>query len=62
MRRIASAEAERTAGLTGFATTVARNLFKLMAYKDEYEVAGSTRSHSSASGSPRSSTTSGGLR
>jgi indolepyruvate ferredoxin oxidoreductase len=39
VRRIASAEAERTAGLTGLATTVARNLFKLMAYKDEYEVA-----------------------
>jgi indolepyruvate ferredoxin oxidoreductase len=39
VRRVASAEAERTTGLAGLATTVARNLFKLMAYKDEYEVA-----------------------
>ena len=34
-----AAEAERTPGMTGFAEAVARYLFKLMAYKDEYEVA-----------------------
>src|SRR5216683_3318313 len=41
-RRIAAAraaEAARTPGTTGFAEAVARYLFKLMAYKDEYEVA-----------------------
>jgi indolepyruvate ferredoxin oxidoreductase len=37
--RVADAEARRTPNATGFAKTVARNLFKLMAYKDEYEVA-----------------------
>ena len=34
-----AAEREKTAGLEGFADAVARNFFKLMAYKDEYEVA-----------------------
>jgi indolepyruvate ferredoxin oxidoreductase len=34
-----AAEATRTPGMTGFAEAVARYLFKLMAYKDEYEVA-----------------------
>jgi len=34
-----SAEAARTPGKTGLADAVARYLFKLMAYKDEYEVA-----------------------
>ena len=33
------AEAEKTPGMSGFADAVARYLFKLMAYKDEYEVA-----------------------
>jgi indolepyruvate ferredoxin oxidoreductase len=33
------AEAEKTPGVSGFADAVARYLFKLMAYKDEYEVA-----------------------
>jgi len=37
--RIEAAERERTPGLSGLADAVARNLFKLMAYKDEYEVA-----------------------
>ncbi|HLJ72140.1 MAG TPA: DUF6537 domain-containing protein, partial [Roseiarcus sp.] len=37
--RIEAAERQRTPGLTGLAAAVARNLFKLMAYKDEYEVA-----------------------
>jgi indolepyruvate ferredoxin oxidoreductase len=34
-----AAETARTPGKTGFAEAVARYLFKLMAYKDEYEVA-----------------------
>jgi indolepyruvate ferredoxin oxidoreductase len=36
---IAAAESTRARGCTGLAEAVARNLFKLMAYKDEYEVA-----------------------
>jgi len=36
---IATAEIARARGRTGLADAVARNLFKLMAYKDEYEVA-----------------------
>jgi indolepyruvate ferredoxin oxidoreductase len=39
VRRVASAEQEKAGGLTGLAETVARSLYKLMAYKDEYEVA-----------------------
>ena len=39
VQRIAEAEARRTPGFTGLTEAVARNLFKLMAYKDEYEVA-----------------------
>ena len=38
VRRAAAAEA-RLSGASGFAIAVARNLYKLMAYKDEYEVA-----------------------
>ena len=37
--RVAAAEAKVTPGSTVLAETVARNLHKLMAYKDEYEVA-----------------------
>jgi indolepyruvate ferredoxin oxidoreductase len=37
--RIREAEARAVPGYTGLSETVARNLFKLMAYKDEYEVA-----------------------
>jgi indolepyruvate ferredoxin oxidoreductase len=37
--RAQRAEAERAKGMTGLAMTVARNYFKLLAYKDEYEVA-----------------------
>jgi len=36
---VRTAEAEKAPGRTGLAEAVARNLFKLMAYKDEYEVA-----------------------
>jgi indolepyruvate ferredoxin oxidoreductase len=36
---VARIEAERTPGETSIAEAYARNLFKLMAYKDEYEVA-----------------------
>ncbi|HWM81910.1 MAG TPA: indolepyruvate ferredoxin oxidoreductase family protein [Pseudolabrys sp.] len=39
VERARAAEAEKTPGKTGFAEAVARYLFKLMAYKDEYEVA-----------------------
>ena len=39
VRRAHVAEQERTPGHTEVAEAVARNLFKLMAYKDEYEVA-----------------------
>ena len=38
-RRAETAEHRQAAGAEGFAQAVARNLFKLMAYKDEYEVA-----------------------
>jgi indolepyruvate ferredoxin oxidoreductase len=37
--RVRRVEAERTPGLTGLSEAVARYAFKLMAYKDEYEVA-----------------------
>jgi len=37
--RVRKAEAERAPGQSGLADAVAFNLFKLMAYKDEYEVA-----------------------
>ncbi|MCC6466880.1 MAG: indolepyruvate ferredoxin oxidoreductase family protein, partial [Alphaproteobacteria bacterium] len=37
--RVQRAEADRAKGMTGLAQAVARNYFKLLAYKDEYEVA-----------------------
>jgi indolepyruvate ferredoxin oxidoreductase len=37
--RVRAVEAERTPGFTGLSEAVARYAFKLMAYKDEYEVA-----------------------
>jgi len=37
--RVEAAERERVPGRSGLAEAAARNLFKLMAYKDEYEVA-----------------------
>jgi indolepyruvate ferredoxin oxidoreductase len=37
--QIAAAERDRAKGLSGLAEAVAQNLYKLMAYKDEYEVA-----------------------
>ena len=39
VRAAEKAESDKAKGLTGFALSVARNLYKLMAYKDEYEVA-----------------------
>src|SRR5262249_43580422 len=39
VEKAAAVEAARTPGKTGLADAVARYLFKLMAYKDEYEVA-----------------------
>src|SRR5690606_25061313 len=39
VRSVIDAELRRTPGFSGLADAVARNLFKLMAYKDEYEVA-----------------------
>jgi indolepyruvate ferredoxin oxidoreductase len=39
VRDVGALEAERTPGSTAIAESVARHLFKLMAYKDEYEVA-----------------------
>ena len=39
VERVRAAEAERTPGRSGLAEAVARNLFRLMSYKDEYEVA-----------------------
>ncbi|MSO81103.1 MAG: indolepyruvate ferredoxin oxidoreductase family protein [Alphaproteobacteria bacterium] len=39
VERSRTAESERAAGFTGFAEAVARYAYKLMAYKDEYEVA-----------------------
>ena len=37
--RVAAAERAKAPGLTGLAETVARSYFRLLAYKDEYEVA-----------------------
>jgi indolepyruvate ferredoxin oxidoreductase len=39
LEKVQAAEAERTPGQSGLSEAVARYLFKLMAYKDEYEVA-----------------------
>ncbi len=39
VRAAETAERDRAKSLSGFALSVARNLYKLMAYKDEYEVA-----------------------
>jgi indolepyruvate ferredoxin oxidoreductase len=39
VERVRRAEAEKAPGNTALAEAVARNLYKLMAYKDEYEVA-----------------------
>jgi len=39
VRRVEAVERENGKGMTGLAEAVARNYFKLLAYKDEYEVA-----------------------
>jgi len=39
VERVRQAEAQRSKGASGLTDTVARSYFKLMAYKDEYEVA-----------------------
>jgi indolepyruvate ferredoxin oxidoreductase len=39
VRQVEAAEQTKGKGMTGLAAAVAHNLFKLMAYKDEYEVA-----------------------
>jgi indolepyruvate ferredoxin oxidoreductase len=39
VERVRAAEAERAPGMSGLAEAVARYYFKLLAYKDEYEVA-----------------------
>ena len=39
VERVRAAEADRAPGRDGLAEAVARNLFRLMSYKDEYEVA-----------------------
>ena len=39
VREVAAAEQSKAGGRTGLAAAAARNLYKLMAYKDEYEVA-----------------------
>lgn len=39
IQRVRRVESERTPGSTALTESVARNLYKLMAYKDEYEVA-----------------------
>ena len=39
VERVRAGEAERAPGRSGLAEAVARNLFRLMSYKDEYEVA-----------------------
>ena len=39
VEKTAAAEKAKTPGMTGLAEAVARSLYKLMAYKDEYEVA-----------------------
>jgi indolepyruvate ferredoxin oxidoreductase len=39
VEKVRAAEAAKTPGFTSLAGTVARNYFKLLAYKDEYEVA-----------------------
>ena len=39
VQRVRAAESENAPGLSGLAESVARNYYKLLAYKDEYEVA-----------------------
>ena len=55
VEKVKAAEAARTPGKTGLAEAVARYLFKLMAYKDEYEVARLYTDGSSCAGRRRRS-------